>query len=49
MITQENSQIDIEEMQERQKELMGVTTSEDSYPDTNEVFGFIKCGNCIFL
>ena len=38
MITQENSQIDIEEMQERQKELMGVTTSEDSYPDTNEVF-----------
>ena len=40
MITQENSQIDIEKMQGRQKELMGVTTSEDSYPDTNEVYSY---------
>lgn len=42
MITQESSEFNIEDMQERQKEMMGVKKSEDSYPDTKEIHGYDK-------
>ena len=40
MITEETSEIDIDKMQDRQKELMGVKTSEDSYPNTDEIYSY---------
>ena len=40
MITQENSEVDIDKLQDRQKEMMGIKASEESYPDVQEVYSY---------
>ena len=40
MISEENSEVDVDKLQDRQKEMMGITTSEESYPDVEEVYSY---------
>ena len=40
MISQESSEVDVEKLQDNQKEMMGVISSEDSYPSKDEVYAY---------